>query len=109
MDDVSTLVNHIRALKMKHRHMFNDPNKIWNLDKTAVNATYGKRVRVFNSARTNLGGRSPNIKDNGAHVSAVLFASALGFIAPTFFVAVRKKVCKDGKRQSMLRANQSSF
>lgn len=79
--------------------MFSDPNRIWNLEETAVKAAYGKRVRVFTSARTNLGGQLHNIKDNEAHVTAVITASASGLFAPPLFVATRKKVMPSWRKR----------
>lgn len=92
LEHVHTLVHHLKALKQKHSDLFQDPSRIWNLDETAVSADYGKRGRTFSASASNLGGRRHNIKDNGAHLTAVVIASASGLVAPPFFVASGKKV-----------------
>lgn len=99
MDHVGTLVHHLKELKKKHLDMFSDPNEIWNPYETSVNATYGKRIRVFTSARTNFGGRRHNIKDNRAHITAVITAFESGLFVLHFFVAAGKKVMPSWRKK----------
>lgn len=44
INQVGTLVNHLKDLKEQHPHLFKDSNYIWNLHETEVNAIYWKRV-----------------------------------------------------------------
>ena len=70
-----------------HPGLFGDPDRIWNVDETAVDATNGNSKKVFCSAASHHGGFAASSGANGPnkHITAMVAVSASGCKTPPFF------------------------
>lgn len=77
-----------------HPGVLTDPNRIWNLDETAVDATFGKKENVFTSASSHHGGYKSCSTSYAApkHITAVVCVSASGLKVPPFFIVQGKRI-----------------
>ena len=94
MSHVHPFFDIINNVGKKNPEMLNNPNSIWNLYETAVDATYGKRERVFTSSKSNHGGfvACSTNKASQKHITAVICVSASGLKIPPFFIVAGKQI-----------------
>lgn len=60
---------------------------------TAINVTFGERIKVFGPPNTHHGGFVASMPDGaGKHITAVIAVSADGLTAPPFLIIAGKKV-----------------
>eukprot|EP00171_Calliarthron_tuberculosum_P003170 IDg3170t1 len=92
-EHVVTFKNAFQSIQEKHANIFSDPDRLWNLDETAVSGEFGKKVKVFGSSGTHHGGsRAQKGGKANKHVTAVVAVSASGRKAPPFFIVSGKNV-----------------
>eukprot|EP00171_Calliarthron_tuberculosum_P002529 IDg2529t1 len=84
----------MQDLEDKHAGLLSNPNRIVNIDETAVDATFGKREKAFTAANSHHGGFRGEKAVYGArqHVTAVVMATASGRLAPPFFIVEGKRL-----------------
>ena len=84
----------INNVGRKTPEMLNNPNRIWNVDETDVDATYGKREKVFTCSKSNHGGfvACSTNKASQKHITAVICVSASGLKTPPFFIVAGKRI-----------------
>ena len=92
---MSTLIlfSILETVERKHPGILRDGRRIWNTDETAINVTFGERIKVFGPSNTHHGGFVASTHNGaGKHITAVIAVSADGLIAPPFFIIAGKKV-----------------
>ena len=84
----------INDIGKNHPGMLTNPNRIWNLDETAVDGRYGKREKVFLSSDSHHGGfvACSTNKASQKHITAVVCVSASGLKTPPFFIVAGKRI-----------------
>ena len=94
LSNVQPIFDIINNIGRKNPEILNNPNRIWNLDETAVDATYGKREKVFTSSKNNEGGfiACSTNKASQKHITAVICVSASGLKTPPFFIVAGKRI-----------------
>lgn len=71
-----------------------DPDRLWNMNETAGEAEYGRRVKVFLSSKSMMQGRRRNLRESGKHLTAVLCGIVSGLLTPLFCI-VQGKNCME--------------
>lgn len=89
---VQSFEQRLREVGKRHPGIFDDPNRLWNMDETQVDGEFGHRRKSFSSASSNHGGYSVVRKGSGKHLTAILNVSASGQLAPLFAIAAGKSV-----------------
>ena len=81
----------LRRFEVSNPGLLKDPDRVWNMDETSIDAEHGKREKVYGSSSTHHGGfrNSDNSKGSGRHVTAVIVVS------PPFLVISRKRKYAD--------------
>lgn len=76
----------IAGIGERSEGLLSNPNFIWNLDETAVDATFGKKEKVFTSSKSHHGGYKACSTQYASqkHITAVVCVSASGLCAPPF-------------------------
>ena len=84
----------LKDIEAKHPGILQDGNRIWNMDETAVDSTFGQKRKVFGPSNTHHGGFVASAKTAGAgkHITCVVAVSASGKKAPPFFIVSGKNV-----------------
>lgn len=78
----------------RNEGLLTDGSRIWNLDETSVDFTYGKREKSFTSSGSNHGGfkKCKTLYSSNKHISALVAVSAAGHKTPPFFIIQGKKI-----------------
>lgn len=73
------------------------PNRIWNIDETAIDGEYRVLQKVFGPSHTNLGGLTFTTigSKKGRHVSAVFRASASCRVLSPYSIVQAKSIMKN--------------
>lgn len=87
---VNILVEALKQVEKKHPEILQNPHRIWNMDETAVEAEYGRCVKVFSCSESRCGGRGRKLKESETHLIAVLCSSASVRFGPLFCIAQEK-------------------
>lgn len=74
--------------------ILSNPNRIWNMDETAIDGTWGKKEKVFTASDSHKGGFRACSRSKGAnkHVTAVVCVSASGLKTDPFFIVQGKRL-----------------
>ena len=93
-DHVHTLKLALQSVEAFNPRILGNSDNIWNIDEISVETTFGERYKTFGSSSTNHGGSVMTTESGagGKHVTAVIAVSALGRIAPPFFIVAGKHV-----------------
>ena len=91
-DHVNKFKQCLHEVEKRHPGIFDDPDRIWNMDEAHVDGEFGHRRKVFRSAQSHHGGFQPVQKGSGKHLTAVITASASGKLVPLFSIAAGKNV-----------------
>lgn len=70
--------------------IFTDPQKVWDLNETAISASYGRRYRGFNAETRRNGGLRMKMKDSGKDFTSVIISCGAGHISSMFLIAQGK-------------------
>ena len=91
-EHVQTYAHALRQVEKETPDIFEDGDRFFNLDETAVDGEFGHKVKVFGSADTHHGGFRVSSANSGTgmHVTAVVVTSASGRKLPPFFVFAGK-------------------
>eukprot|EP00171_Calliarthron_tuberculosum_P002548 IDg2548t1 len=89
---VQTYATALRQVVVHNPGIYDDENRVYNLDETHVDGEFGHRVKVFGSSRTHQGGFRVSAAKGGSgkHVTAVVVTSASGRKLPPFLVFAGK-------------------
>lgn len=93
-EQVQSFFDIINGIGQKFLGVLQNPHRIWNIDETAVDATYGKREKVFNTAGSHNGWfkRCFTSYSSSKHITAVVCISASDLKAPPFFINAVKRI-----------------
>ena len=81
----------MRQVEKDFPDVFEDGNRVWNMDKTKVEGTLGKKVKRFVSSSTHHGEIVTSRENrDGKHVTSVICVSASGKSKPPLFIVARK-------------------
>lgn len=95
-DHVQTFETALKKVGEINPGIFDNPERLWNMDETKVSAEFGQRQKVFGSSDTHHGGsRANNGGKCGKHITAVLAVSASGRKVPPVFIISGKNVMKN--------------
>ena len=86
LDHVATFTRALQNVEKDHPTIFNNSDKLWNLDETEICADTGRKIKVFGSSSTHHGGSRAQHGRAGRHVTAVMCCSASGKICPPTFI-----------------------
>lgn len=91
---VETFFDALQQVQNLHPGILINPNVIWNMDETAVDANEGDSTKVLSGADSHHGGFRGSSTAYGIckHITAVVAVSASGLIAPPFFIIAGKKL-----------------
>ena len=90
---VSTLKTPFEMISAQHPGIFEDANRLWNLDKTEVSAENAMVKKVYSSTSSDHGGfLETNGTGSAKHVTAVVAVSASGKTALPFLIVEGKNV-----------------
>lgn len=93
-EHVKTLARELQKVGQDHPGIFDDPDRVWNMDETKVDAQFGIRERTFVGKNSRRGGFQVGSKKSNKHITAVIAGSASGRVAPLFVIAAGKKLMK---------------
>lgn len=84
----------VSDINEKHPGILRNPNRLWNLDETAVDATFGKKKNVFASSNSHHGGYNSCSTNYASrkHITAVVCISASGLKTPPFLIFQGKRI-----------------
>ena len=84
----------LKQIESKYPGILEDGDRIWNVDETAVDSTFGKKRKVFGPSNSHHGGFVASAKTAGAgkHIRCVVAVSASRRKAPPFFIVAGKHV-----------------
>lgn len=86
-EHVKTFATALKSVAAANPGIFNDPDRLWNMDETEIDASNGKVTKVFGSSQTNRGGFRKSLKTgSGRHMTLVVAISASGRKAPPLFI-----------------------
>lgn len=94
-EHVVTFKNALQSIEAKHSGIFSDPDRVWNLDETAVSTELGRKTKAFCPSGSIQGrSRAQRGRKSSRHDSALVPISASGRRAPPMFVVSGKRMMK---------------
>lgn len=92
-EHVCTFKKALQSVEERHSGIFSDPERVWNLDETAVSPEFGRKVKVFSPSGSHHGGsRAQRGTKSNKHVTALVAVSASGRRAPPLFIVSGKRI-----------------
>ena len=93
-EHVYTFQKVLQDVEKSNLSIFDDGNRLWNVDETVVDAGYDEHVKKLSSSDSNHGGFRAETASSGKgkHVTALIYATAYGIFLPPFFVVIGKCV-----------------
>jgi len=76
----------LESVRADFPDIYDDPNRIWNMDETSIDGSGNVRKIFCASAGSNTGSRVDGDATNGKHVTCVVTTSASGLKIPPFFI-----------------------
>ena len=81
---VETFAQQLKLVQQRHPDIFEDLDRLINLDETHVDGEFGCRYKVFGSATTQHGGSIANKKRSGKHLTAIIHRCGIRKISSPF-------------------------
>ena len=75
---VETFGKQLKRVQQRHPDIFEDPDRLINLDKTPADGELGRRYKVLGSAKTPHGGSIANKKGSGKHLTVIIIDAVSG-------------------------------
>lgn len=85
-DHVASFSEALSNVEKDFSGIFKDPDRLWNIDETAVSCEFGRKVKVFGPSATHHGGyKASTAAKMNKHITAVVAFSASGRKTPLFY------------------------